>query len=84
MVAVSTVAEEGGADPVFGLSDESEEEAALTSLPERAKEQTHRPTKVAVKMANVRRGRFIIGYLLETFELRDSPEQNVELPAFVE
>jgi hypothetical protein len=51
--------EEGLAEAVFGWSDG---EAPLTALPE---EQAHRQKKAERKMANVRRGHFIIGYLCE-------------------
>jgi hypothetical protein len=73
IMTVSIAAAEGGVPFAdlgwsFGWSfGWSGEEAALTPLPENAEEHTHSPTKVAVKMANVRRGRFIIGYLSETF-----------------
>jgi hypothetical protein len=64
MATVST-ADEGGAaafaEPVLGGSDG---EGSLSALPEEAKEQTHRE-KAETKVANVRRGHFIIGYLFE-------------------
>jgi hypothetical protein len=44
--------------------------AAWTALPEEREEQTQRHTETAAKMADVRRGNFIIGYPLRTFELR--------------
>jgi hypothetical protein len=64
MPTVSTAGEEGGApalaEPVFGGFD-SDGEAPLTGLPEKAEEQTHRQKKADTKMADVRRGHFIIG-----------------------
>jgi hypothetical protein len=60
IMTVSAAAEEGGlAEAVLGWSDG---EAPLTALPE---EQAHRQKKAERKMANVRRGHFIIGYLCE-------------------
>jgi hypothetical protein len=60
MLTVSTAGGEGDlAEAVFGWS---EGEAPLTALPE---EQAHRQKKAERKMANVRRGHFIIGYLCE-------------------
>jgi hypothetical protein len=60
MLTVSTPGNSGGAaalaDAGFGWSD------ALTALPE---EQAHRQQKAETKMANVRGGHFIIGYLFE-------------------
>jgi hypothetical protein len=60
MLTVSAAGVEGGlAEAVFGWSDG---EAPLSALPE---EQAHRQKKAEKKMANVRRGHFIIGYLCE-------------------
>jgi hypothetical protein len=62
MMTVSTAGEGGLAEPMFGWSDR---EAALTALPEQAEEQRHRPKKAERKMATVRRGHFIMGYLFK-------------------
>jgi hypothetical protein len=60
-----TVSTAGGlAEAVFGWAvfGWSDGEAPLTALPE---EQAHRQKKAEKRMANVRRGHFIIGYLCE-------------------
>jgi hypothetical protein len=74
MTTVSTAGEAGGAaafaEPAFGWSDG---EAAFTALPEEAEQQAHRQKKVDREMANIPRGRFIIGYLFENLRASRLP-----------
>jgi len=70
MIAVSTGGDAGVAGPADSVSGWLDGEAAWTALKE---EQTHWHKKAATQMADVRRERFITGYLTRTFGLRDSP-----------
>ena len=73
MLTVSPAGDAGGApalaDAGFGWSD------ALTTLPE---EQAHRQKKVETKMADVRRGDFIIGYLFEASSFAAAHNKGME------
>jgi hypothetical protein len=69
MTIVSTVGDAGAPAPTGSVSGRFDKEAAWTVLKEK---QIQRHKKPAIRMANVRRGHFIIGYLSRTFELRDS------------
>jgi hypothetical protein len=70
IVAVSTA----GIGGVVGDAAEigPEGEAAWSSSPGQMEEASQRHRKTATGRESVRRGHFIIGYLLRTFELRGS------------
>jgi hypothetical protein len=70
IVAVSTAAGGGG---VVGVAAETGlGEAAWSSSPGQMEEAIQRHRKTTKGRESVRRGNFIIGYLLRTFELRGS------------
>jgi hypothetical protein len=70
IVAVSV--EGGGADVGEPASSASGLDPRTAATDETG-ETTYRPKTATAKIANVRRGRFIGGYLLRTFEPRDNP-----------